>query len=186
MPRRPALTPASWFRPASAYWGRHRLAAELLHLRRKRTLDANRRRVVESPNPPWQGGVDGSSPSEGSAKRRTSALLRSARLAESAPRARCGAVYGAFAWNLPLPGERPRDGRITPARERSYRRQAMHSPKPDTASALLPPLHVGDRLPWKLDHRGEPQWLTVVNVVNDMSYLVRYPDGKTQLLVDSE
>jgi hypothetical protein len=29
------------------------------------------------------------------------------------------------------------------------------------------------------------QWLTVVEVVNDVSYLVRYPDGKTQLLVDS-
>jgi hypothetical protein len=62
----------------------------------------------------------------------------------------------------------------------------MHSAKPDPASALLAPLHVGDRLPWKLDRRGEPQWLTVVAVVNDMSCLVRYPDGKTQLLVDSE
>jgi hypothetical protein len=86
---------------------------------------------------------------------------------------------------LPLSGERPRDRRMARTQERSYRRQAMHSPKSDTASTLLEPLHVGDRLPWKLDPRGEPQWLTVVEVVNDVSYLVRYPDGKTQLLVDS-
>jgi hypothetical protein len=62
----------------------------------------------------------------------------------------------------------------------------MGSPKPYTAPALLAPLHVGDRLPWKLDRRGEPQWVTVIEVVSDVSYLVRYPDGVTQLLVDSE
>ena len=81
---------------------------------------------------------------------------------------------------LPLPGNH------RAAQERSYRGQAMDSPKPDTASTPLAPLHIGDRLPWKLDRRGEPQWLTVVEVVNDVSYLVRYPGGKTQLLVDSE
>ena len=61
----------------------------------------------------------------------------------------------------------------------------MQSPKSDTAP-LLARLYVGDRLPWQLDRRGEPQWLTVIEVVSDVSYMVRYPDGTTQLLVDSE
>ena len=99
---------------------------------------------------------------------------------------RYGAVYGAFASKTPVVGGTTARRAHSPAQERSYRRRAMHSPKPDTASTLLAPLHVGDRVPWKLDRLGEPQWLTVVNVVNDMSYLVRCPDGKTQLLVDSE
>src|SRR5439155_15700766 len=30
---------------------------------------------------------------------------------------------------------------------------------------LLAPLAVGDRLPWKLDREGEPQWLVVVEVM---------------------
>ena len=87
---------------------------------------------------------------------------------------------------LPPPGKPPREARTARAQKRSYRGRAMHPPKPDTASTLLAPLHVGDRLPWELDRRGEPQWLTVVEVVNDVSYLVRHPDGKAQLLVDSE
>ena len=33
---------------------------------------------------------------------------------------------------------------------------------------------------------GEPQWLVVVEVIKPTSYLVRYPDGKTEILVDSE
>jgi hypothetical protein len=61
----------------------------------------------------------------------------------------------------------------------------MHSPKPDTAPVLAR-LHVGDRLPWQLDRRSEPEWVTVIEVVSDVSYMVRYPDGTIQLLVDSE
>jgi hypothetical protein len=53
-------------------------------------------------------------------------------------------------------------------------------------SKLLAPLAVGDQLPWKLDRDGQPQWLIVVEVINSTSYLVRYPDGKTEILVDSE
>lgn len=62
----------------------------------------------------------------------------------------------------------------------------MGTPKPYTAPARPAPLHVGDRLPWKLDRRGEPQWVTVIEVVSDVSHFIRYPDGATQLLVDSE
>lgn len=51
---------------------------------------------------------------------------------------------------------------------------------------LLAPLKVGDKLPWRLGADGEPQWLTVIEVVSDVSYLVRYPDGAIELLVDSE
>jgi hypothetical protein len=51
---------------------------------------------------------------------------------------------------------------------------------------LLAPLEVGDRLPWRLDSDGEPLWLTVIEVVSSTSYIVRYPDGTTELLVDSE
>jgi len=53
-------------------------------------------------------------------------------------------------------------------------------------TALLAPLKIGDRLPWKLDSNGEPQWLTVIAVVSSTSYIVRYPDGTTETLVDSE
>jgi hypothetical protein len=62
----------------------------------------------------------------------------------------------------------------------------MRSDEPDAAASLLAPLNVGDRLPWKLDRSGEPQWLTVIEVVSDVSYVIRYPDGTTELLVDSE
>ena len=50
----------------------------------------------------------------------------------------------------------------------------------------LAPLKVGDKLPWRLGTDGEPQWLTVIEVVSDVSYLVRYPDGTIELLADSE
>ena len=53
-------------------------------------------------------------------------------------------------------------------------------------SKLLAPLAVGDRLPWKLDREGRPQWLVVVDVLSATSYLVQYPDGTTEVLVDSE
>jgi hypothetical protein len=61
----------------------------------------------------------------------------------------------------------------------------MHSSTHDSKSRLLAPLAVGDRLPWKLDREGEPQWLVVVDVLSSTSYLVRYPDGSTETLVDS-
>jgi hypothetical protein len=56
-------------------------------------------------------GVDGSSPSEGLQKRRTSALLRSGRLARHRACGGYGAVYGAFALARPysLTGERGSD-----------------------------------------------------------------------------
>jgi hypothetical protein len=53
-------------------------------------------------------------------------------------------------------------------------------------SELLAPLSVGDQLPWKLDRDGHPEWLVVVDVISPTSYLVRYPDGKNEILVDSE
>jgi hypothetical protein len=62
----------------------------------------------------------------------------------------------------------------------------MRSSTYDSMSSLLAPLAVDDRLPWKLDHEGEPQWLVVVNVLSSTSYLVRYPDGSIETLVDSE
>ena len=68
----------------------------------------------------------------------------------------------------------------------SYRRASVSSPRHDDAQRLLAPLRVGDQLSWKLDEQDDPQWLTVVEVVSDLSYLVQYPDGTTELLVDSE
>lgn len=53
-------------------------------------------------------------------------------------------------------------------------------------TGLLAPLQVGERLPWKLNADGEPQWLTVIEVVSSTSYLVEYPDGRTELLTDAE
>jgi hypothetical protein len=53
-------------------------------------------------------------------------------------------------------------------------------------SKLLTPLKVGDQLPWRLDSRGEPQWLTVIEVVSDTSYAVRYPNGTVEILTDAE
>ena len=51
---------------------------------------------------------------------------------------------------------------------------------------LLAPLKVGDQLPWRLDEGGELQWLTVIEVVDSLTYVVRYPDGTIGALVDSE
>jgi hypothetical protein len=62
----------------------------------------------------------------------------------------------------------------------------MSSPESRAGGSLLAPLQAGDRLPWKLNRDGEPQWLTVIEVVSDMSYMVCYPDGMTELLVDSD
>jgi hypothetical protein len=55
-----------------------------------------------------------------------------------------------------------------------------------TMSQLLAPLNAGDKLPWRLDRDGEPQWLTVVEVLSDTGYVVRYPDGSLETLTDSE
>jgi hypothetical protein len=62
----------------------------------------------------------------------------------------------------------------------------MRSSIPNSHTSLLAPLSVGDRLPWKLDHDGEPQWLVVIDVLSSTSYLVRYPDGSTETLANSE
>jgi hypothetical protein len=62
----------------------------------------------------------------------------------------------------------------------------MSSSESKAEGSLLAPLQAGDRLPWKLNRDGEPQWLTVIEVVSDMSYMVCYPDGMTELLVDSD
>ena len=51
---------------------------------------------------------------------------------------------------------------------------------------LLAPLSVGDRLPWRLDENGEPQRLTVIEVVDSVTYVARSPDGTIGALVDSE
>jgi hypothetical protein len=64
--------------------------------------------------------------------------------------------------------------------------EPMGSHDSNAAVSALAPLQVGDRLPWKLDRSGDPQWLTVIEVVSDTSYMVRYPEGMTELLVDSE
>jgi len=52
----------------------------------------------------------------------------------------------------------------------------------DKLAALEP----GDTIPWRLDSKGEPQWLTVVCVVSESTYVVRYPDGTLETLVDSD
>jgi hypothetical protein len=51
--------------------------------------------------------------------------------------------------------------------------------------SLLASLAVGDELPWKLSREGHPQWLVVIEVLGTDRYVVEYPDGATQLLVDS-
>jgi hypothetical protein len=53
-------------------------------------------------------------------------------------------------------------------------------------SPLLAPLCVGDKLPWRLRPDGEGEWVIVVEVIDESSYRVRYPDGSIGLLVDSE
>jgi hypothetical protein len=62
----------------------------------------------------------------------------------------------------------------------------MSSHESDAAASPLAPLRIGDRLPWKLDRHGEPQWLTVIEIANDVSYTFRYPDDTTEVLLDSE
>ena len=53
-------------------------------------------------------------------------------------------------------------------------------------TSTLAQLEVGDRLPWKLNRDGELLWLIVAAVISSTSYLVRYPDGSTQVLTDSD
>jgi hypothetical protein len=55
-----------------------------------------------------------------------------------------------------------------------------------TPGPLLSPLEIGNQIPWKLDHNGEALWLTVTAVLGPGSYAVRYPDGSTGTLTDSE
>ena len=55
-----------------------------------------------------------------------------------------------------------------------------------SVTSLLAKLEVGDCLPWKLGDDGEPLWLIVAEVLSPTSYLVRYPDGTTEILIDSE
>jgi hypothetical protein len=47
-------------------------------------------------------------------------------------------------------------------------------------------LEVGDQLPWRVDASSELQWLTVIDVLTDSSYRVRFPDGTVETLTDSE
>ena len=49
-------------------------------------------------------------------------------------------------------------------------------------SQILAPLDVGDRLPWKLDREGRPQWLLVVDVLSATNYLVQPCDARVMLL----
>jgi hypothetical protein len=56
----------------------------------------------------------------------------------------------------------------------------------EPAPRLLAPLVIGDRLPSRLARDGESEWLIVVEVIDDSSYRVRYPDGTTGILVDPE
>lgn len=51
---------------------------------------------------------------------------------------------------------------------------------------LLAQLQVDDQIPWKLDRDGKPQWLTVTQVLGRGGYVVRYPDGRLETLVDTE
>jgi len=51
---------------------------------------------------------------------------------------------------------------------------------------LLAPLTVGSEIPWRLTPEGEPQWLTVIEVVSPGVYLVRYPDGVVEELRDTD
>jgi hypothetical protein len=66
------------------------------------------------------------------------------------------------------------------------RGKRMQGGSPKQAASLLAPLNLGDQIPWKLDSRGEPQWLTVTDVIDEASYAVRYPDGTVEILTDSE
>jgi hypothetical protein len=56
----------------------------------------------------------------------------------------------------------------------------------ERSTSMLARLVVGDRLPWRLNGDGKPLWLTVTEVLGRASYLVRYPDGHTEMLIDSE
>jgi hypothetical protein len=80
-----------------------------------------------------------------------------------------------------------------PGRVRQYRLRNLHGkegserrPKEGGQTrSLLAPLAVGDELPWKLSREGHPQWLVVIEIIGTDRYVVEYPDGATQVLVDS-
>ena len=57
---------------------------------------------------------------------------------------------------------------------------------PAEPERLLAPLSAGGRIPWKLSRYGEPLWLTVTEVLGEDRYIVRYPDGTSGVLTDSE
>jgi hypothetical protein len=127
-------------------------------------------------------GVDGSSPSEGSAK--------SPLTGNFSFRTTCRLSFVRWVWSrlwsFRVENASRRHGSVACDGTQSYRRASVSSLRHDDAQHLLAPLRVGDQLSWKLDEQDDPQWLTVVEVVSDLSYLVQYPDGTTELLVDSE
>jgi hypothetical protein len=67
----------------------------------------------------------------------------------------------------------------------SYGRSVNEHQNPNSQK-LLARLSVGDELPWRVTRSGEPQWLVVTEVVDASRYRVRYPDGTTAELVDSD
>jgi hypothetical protein len=124
---------------------------------------------------------------------RTSGCSRSDRLAFRQSCAGYGAVYGASKSRTASAKVHRDEKSPTSAKPRRARPgdtelslRPMCSSTCNATSSLLPPLAVGDRLPLKLDREGEPQWLVVVDVLSSTSYLVRYPDGSIETLVDSE
>ena len=62
----------------------------------------------------------------------------------------------------------------------------MQGEPPKQLARLLAQLNLGDQIPWKLDSHGEPQWLTVTEVIDEASYAVRYPNGTVEIVADSE
>ena len=61
-------------------------------------------------------------------------------------------------WSFRVENAQGSNARQAGGRKPSYRRASMNSQRLDTASKALAPLRVGDRLPWRLNHQGEPQW----------------------------
>ena len=112
----------------------------------------------------------------GLAKSPLTGIFRSRRLALRRTCGGYGAAYGAFAFRNAARGIWPGDTELSS--------RPMRSSTCDSKASLLAPLTVGDRLPWKLDHEDEPQWLVVVDVLSPTSYVVRYPDDSLGALVD--
>jgi hypothetical protein len=120
---------------------------------------------VPPPNLHGKEGVDGSSPSEGSAKSPLTGIYVQNDLLFIAR----GVGMEPF-MELPRSDKAHRGNhgrrRLAHERTRSYRRASMSSPRHDDAQRLLAPLRVGDQLPLTLDEQGDPRWLTVVEVVS--------------------